>query len=286
MKAIKRLLCPVDFSERSAEALRYAAALRLTLNGELAILHVSARGPQPTDAKGSSDVSLGAFASQVVGLEPSIQLLERQGDAVEEILGAAAAIASDVVVMGSRGRTGLQRLLLGSVTERIIRRSPAPVLTVPLGWRKGGGEAIKLASVLCAVDFSEPSGRAVDYAATIAEAGRAQLVLVHVLEWAEELEKAPNTGNSLLPSSEDDAIEGMRMLLTNDVLVRCAPELVVGRGAPADEVLRIVQERQVDLVVLGIRRRNPIDLAVFGSTAQQLIRDGRCAVLAVHGGQQ
>lgn len=283
MTAVRRLLCPVDFSERSAEALRYAAALRSTLNGELVILHVSATGPQPTRAKGSSDVSLEAFASQVVGLEPSVQLLERRGNAVEEILSTAAAIASDVVVMGSHGRTGLQRLLLGSVTERIIRRSPVPVLTVPLGWRKGGGEAVTLASVLCAVDFSEPSARAVDYAATIAEAGRAQLVLVHVLEWAEEVEKPSSTDNSLLPSSEDDAIEGMKMLLTNEVLIHGAPELVVGYGAPADEVLRIVQERQVDLVVLGVRRRNPIDLAVFGSTAQQLIRAGRCAVLAVHG---
>ena len=98
-----------------------------------------------------------------------------------------------------------------------------------------------------------------------------------------KVEIPPNAGRSLLPSSEDDAIEGMKTLLTNEVLTRCAPELVVGYGAPADEVLRVVQERQIDVVVLGIRRRNPIDLAVFGSTARQLIRDGWCAVLAVHG---
>jgi nucleotide-binding universal stress UspA family protein len=63
--------------------------------------------------------------------------------------------------------------------------------------------------------------------------------------------------------------------------VRDDPELIVGYGTPADEVLRFVHERHVGLVVLGIRRRNPIDLAVFGSTTQRLIRDGTCAVLTV-----
>jgi nucleotide-binding universal stress UspA family protein len=63
--------------------------------------------------------------------------------------------------------------------------------------------------------------------------------------------------------------------------VRYDPELIVVYGTPADEVLRVVHERKVGLVVLGIRRRNPIDLAVFGSTTQRLIRDGMCAVLTV-----
>jgi nucleotide-binding universal stress UspA family protein len=134
--------------------------------------------------------------------------------------------------------------------------------------------------VLCAVDFSEPSARAVGYGASIAAAARARLVLAHALEWSEELETTPNTSR-LLPSSEDDAIARMNELLTDEVRIRCAPELVVGDGLPADEVLPVVHERQVDLVVLGIRPRNPIDLAVFGSTAQRLIRDGACAVLTV-----
>jgi nucleotide-binding universal stress UspA family protein len=135
--------------------------------------------------------------------------------------------------------------------------------------------------VLCAVDFSEPSSRAVDHAASIAAAAGARLVLAHVLEWAEETDTLPGNGRSFLPSSEDDAIARLRELLTHDMRARCDPELVVGYGTPADELLRFVHERQVDLAVLGIRRRNPIDLAVFGSTTQRLIRDGACAVLTV-----
>jgi nucleotide-binding universal stress UspA family protein len=112
-------------------------------------------------------------------------------------------------------------------------------------------------------------------------AARARLVLAHALEWSEELETTPNTGRRLLPSSEDDAVARMNELLSDEVRIHCAPELVVRHGPAADEVLRVVHERDVDLVVLGIRRRNPIDLAVFGSTAQRLIRDGACAVLTV-----
>ncbi len=106
-------------------------------------------------------------------------------------------------------------------------------------------------------------------------------MLAHVLEWSEEMETLPNAGRLLLPSSEDDAVDRMNELLTPDVRAHCAPELLVGYGGPADEVMRLVDERHVDLVVLGIRRRNAIDRAVFGSTTQRLIRDGGCAVLTV-----
>jgi nucleotide-binding universal stress UspA family protein len=205
--------------------------------------------------------------------------VQRDGEPVREILGAVDAIAPDVIVMGSHGRTGLQRLVLGSVAERVIRRSSIPVLTVPAAWRPPGG--IRFATVLCAVDLSEASRRAVDYAAAIAAAAQARLVMSHVLEWSEEVETVPATGTPVLPSSEDDAVAELNGLLTGDLRARSAPELVVGYGDPADEVLRLVQERGADLVVLGIRRRNPIDLAVFGSTAQRLIRGAVCPVLTV-----
>jgi nucleotide-binding universal stress UspA family protein len=210
-----------------------------------------------------------------------IRLLERQGEPVTQIITTAVAVASDVIVMGTHGRTGLQRLLLGSVAERVVRRSPTPVLAVPPAMGTTAEGSIRLASVLCAVDFSEPSARAVDYAASIAAAAGARLVLAHALEWSEERETIPGSGRSFLPSSEDDAIARLSELLTHEMRVRCDPELVVGYGTPAEEVIRFVHERHVDLVVLGIRWRNPIDLAVFGSTTQRLIRDGACAVLTV-----
>ena len=278
MHTIRHLLCPVDLSEPSAQALRYAVALGSVLGSDLTVLYVHAAGAH-RPPKQSPDVTLEAFAAEVVGVSPSVPMLQRAGDPVTEILDTALAVGADIIVMGTHGRTGLQRLLLGSVTERVIRRSAVPVLAVPPGLEQERRDAVS--TVLCAVDFSEPSSRAVGYAASIASAAGTRLVLAHALEWSEEMETPGSIGNQL-PSAEDDAIDRLRELLTDDMRDRCDPELVVGYGTPADEVLRVVHQRHVDLVVLGIRRRNPIDLAVFGSTTQRLIRERVCAVLTVH----
>ena len=136
----------------------------------------------------------------------------------------------------------------------------------------------------CAVDFSEPSGRAVDYAGAIAATAGARLVLVHALEWVEEADPLASGGSPPLPSSEDDAVARINELLREDVRERCSPEIVVGYGTAADEVERVVRECAADLIVLGVRRRNPLDVALFGSTAQRLIRDAGCAVLTVRHG--
>jgi nucleotide-binding universal stress UspA family protein len=147
--------------------------------------------------------------------------------------------------------------------------------------QKDGQASLRLETVLCAVDFSEPSVRALEYAASFAAAAHARLVVAHVLEWSEEMEPLSDTGRSALPSSEEDAITRLNGLLTDEIRARCKPELVIGYGEPADEVLRFVRECKVDLVVVGIRRRNPIDRMVFGSTTQRLIREGVCALLTV-----
>ena len=279
MQTIRHLLCPVDLSEPAGQSLRYAAALSSLLGSDLTILYV--RSGQ-ADARKSPGTSLEGFARGIVGVDSSIRLLERQGEAVSEILNTSSAVAADLIVMGTHGRTGLQRLLLGSVSERVIRRSHATVLVVPFGMMKATEDSLRLATVACAVDLSEPSRRAVDYAASIAASAGARLLLVHALEWSEETDTLPNAGKSSLPSSEDDAIARMNELLTEDMRVRCNPELVVGYGRAADELQRVVHERAVDLVVLGVRRRTLIDRVVFGSTTQGLIRHGACTVLTVN----
>lgn len=282
METIRHVLCPVDLSKPSAQALRYAAAFRSVVGGDLTVLHVRIALTYRA-AQEPLDTNLQTFISNIIGSQPSIRLLERRGDPATEILGTASAIGADVIVMGTHGRTGLRRLLLGSVTEHVIRRSPAPVLTVPPGWGEDSNASAGLRCVLCAVDFSQPSARAVDVAVSIAAASHARLILAHALEWSEETDTLPDSGTSLLPTSEDDARARLNELVTDDMRVPCEPELVVGYGSAADELLRLVRERDVDLAVLGRGRRNAIDVAVFGSTARQLIRDAACAVLTVPG---
>jgi nucleotide-binding universal stress UspA family protein len=281
MQTIKHLLCPVDLSTHSAVALRYAGAAARVLNAGLTILYVRPPSAHHGDIATPDNTSLETFAADGLDLLPSHRLLERRGDPAAEILSAAAAVAPDVIVMGTHGRTGLRRLLLGSVAERVVRNSLTPVLVVPPAMETKPAGSVALTAVLCAVDFSDASSRAVDYAASIAAAARSRLLLAHALEWSEETEIDPESGRSFLPSSEDDALGRLSEMVTQDMRARCDPELLVGYGAPAEEIQRFVEERQVELVVLGVQPRNPLDLVVFGSTTQRLIRDAACGVLTV-----
>lgn len=193
----------------------------------------------------------------------------------------AADTRADLIVMGTHGRTGFRRLFLGSVTETVLRRSRCPVLAVP-AMTKRPADAVALQTIVCAVDFSETSTRALDYAASLASKSRGHLVLVHALEWSEESEDAlARSGPATFPTSEQDALDQLNDVVTNEIRASCNPELVVAYGTPAEGVLRTVLERDADLVVLGIQGRNAIDLAVFGSTAQRLIREATTPVLTV-----
>jgi nucleotide-binding universal stress UspA family protein len=277
MLTITRLLCPVDLSAASAGALRYATELGSVLPAELSVLLVGAT-PRPGADDGESP-ELAGFIATTVGATPGLRQVHRHGQPTEQILRAAEAMGADLIVMGTHGRTGLQRLLLGSVAEAIVRRSATPVLVVPgasPGLRGPGA-----GTVLCAVDFSASSLRAIEHAAAIAAGTEARLLLTHVLEWSEEQDPMPSTGGRRLPTSEDDALARLNELITDEMRGRCHPAVALGYGQPGDELLRLSHEHGADVIVLGITRRNAIDLTVFGSTARRVIRDAGRPVLTV-----
>jgi nucleotide-binding universal stress UspA family protein len=209
MVVIKNILCPVDLSEFSAQALRYAAALASLLDAGLSVLLVRAGK--------SRDRDLEAFTSDALGPGSRQQLIEKDGYPSTEILRTAAAIQTDLIVMATHGRTGLQRLLLGSVTEKVVRSSQYPVLTL----RPVTGHQVpasrKPETIVCAVDFSLPSKRALEYAAFVASKSRGRLLVIHALEWSEESDGASRNGVSPLPTSEQDAVAQLNDLVTDEI---------------------------------------------------------------------
>ena len=278
MLTIAHVLCPVDLSATSADALRYAAELGSMLHAELSVLLVDSDAPGGRDDRDSPE--LAAFIDRTVGSAAELHRVRRHGQPIEEILRTSEAIGADLVVMGSHGRTGLQRLLLGSVTEAVARRSVTPVLVVPRT-RPRRQAPPTLDVVLCAVDFSASSQRAIEYAASVAVGAGARLLLAHVLEWSEEQDQPPPTQGHRFPTSEDDAVTRLNELITDELRTHCSPVLALGYGESDDELLRLLQEHDVDLCVVGITRRNAIDLTVFGSTARRVIRDSGRPVLTV-----
>jgi nucleotide-binding universal stress UspA family protein len=275
---IRHVLCPVDLSGAAAKALRYAAAFSSALGAQLTVLFVdSVASEHPRDIE-SRD--LPAFIAATVGPSDNVHQIQQQGEPINEILRMAAALDCDLIVMGTHGRTGVQRLLLGSVAENVLRRSATPVLVVPLAMAKREDLA-RIDSLICAVDFAEGAQRVVEYAVSVTATTGARLVVAHVLEWLEESDSQPSHDAHGFPSSEDDAVARLNTLITSEMRACCSPELAVGYGSPGDELLRLAKERVADLIVLGVRRRNAVDLALFGSTVRRLLHDAPCPVLTV-----
>jgi nucleotide-binding universal stress UspA family protein len=270
------VLCPLDLSEISGRALRYADALAAWYEARLTVLFV-----RPGLRVTSTERDVAAFVESAIGAHAA-DLRVTDGDVVSEIVRFAAALPADFVVLGTHGISGFKQLLLGSVTERVLREAPCPVLTVPPGVARPSPDAASPATVVCAVDFSPSSARALAYAVSIARKARGRLVLLHALEWFDDEVEAPGPGGSThgFPTSEEDARQGLEELLTADARA-CDPELVVGHGSPAGEVLRIVRESDAGLIVLGVRGRSALDRTLFGSTAQRVVREAPCPVLTV-----
>jgi nucleotide-binding universal stress UspA family protein len=151
MDAIKRILVPTDFSHCSNEAIDYAATLAAQLNAEILLVHVMELPVYPVDftsadplgfreLKKKADEAMEKAAAPWKGKGVAVETLFLKGDPASEIINAASANECDLIVMGTHGRKGIARVLIGSVTEQVIRSSTIPVLAVRVRREEEGGE--------------------------------------------------------------------------------------------------------------------------------------------------
>jgi nucleotide-binding universal stress UspA family protein len=205
-----------------------------------------------------------------------------EGPVVHEILQAAQSRAADLIVMGTHGRGGFEHLLLGSVTEKVLRKATCPVLTVPPGERQPAPSGA-FKTILCATDFSDTATRAIAYARALAERSHGRLILVHALDWPfGQMPRPPATPLAeLLVSMETDADERLHKAVPDEHRHQCHVEQVVTRGRAPHDIVRLAKDQGADLVVLGVRGRGAINLALLGSTAHYVIREAACPVLTV-----
>ena len=216
----------------------------------------------------------------------------REGDAVGEILSQATDMKADLLVMGTHGRSGFERLLLGSVTEKMLRKASCPVLTVPRRHPDAvPATPVLFKQILCPVDFSDCSMQALNYAMSLAQEADAHLTVLHVI--GDELEVTPDAYGAIIMNDlesladfrrrhEDDArkrLERGRARVGCRVL-QCGDDGVEG-GKPSREILRVAAEQQTDLIVVGVQGRGAADLMFFGSTTNHVVREATCPVLTV-----
>jgi nucleotide-binding universal stress UspA family protein len=204
-----------------------------------------------------------------------------QGNPVRSILHHARALPAALIVIGTHGQGGFERLVLGSVTEKVLRKAACPVMVVPP--QAAGVSRLPFTQILCAVDFSDSSIAALQYAFSLAQESNARLTLLHVFEWPPDEASAQRLleMSDFRRQREAEAGQKLEGLIPADARDWCAPEWKLAHGKAYQQVLNLAAREQVDLIVMGVHGRNAIDLTLFGSTTNQVVRQAACPVLTL-----
>jgi nucleotide-binding universal stress UspA family protein len=217
--------------------------------------------------------------------EVRVETVLLEGEPASQILDRVHHLPADLLVLGTHGRSGFERWALGSVAEKVLRRALCPVLTVPrrMGHAPGDSRAV-FQRILCPVDFSEASMLALEYAFSLAREADGRITLFHCLETLSE-EEVPELLHFDITRFhqhlEETALQKLSTLVPAGAQDWCEPETLVTSGKAYREILRVSEERESDLIVMGIHGRRPFDLTLFGSTAQQVVRRAACPVLTL-----
>ena len=309
MIEFEHVLCPVDLSDFSVRSLAHAAALARWYDAELTILHVvptfdpvHGRGDLGEPVRVLNPISREQVADEVRRVmelpakAPRAILVVKSGDASTTIVDQAVSAGTDLIVMGTHGRRGFKRLLLGSVTETVLREAPCPVLTVPPAPRASTPETVIFKRILCPIDFSPAALHALPFAMDLARQADGLVTLLHVVEWLPEddprtspLFDLPKFRGYLATLDEyrreigANVEERLRRVVAHESRTWSDIEDLVTFGRTYREILRVAEEKSADLIVMGAQGRGGVELALFGSTTPQVVRGAGCPVLTVRG---
>jgi nucleotide-binding universal stress UspA family protein len=297
----KHILCPFDFSESSGRALAHAAALARWYEAQLTVLHVVPTF-DPVHVRGELGVPfdfvnptreevLGEMRRSLerAGVSPAAHLIAHAGDASATIVDQALTTRADLIVIGTHGRRGFRRLLLGSVTETVLHETPCPVLTVSPHTEAASADVVTFKRILCPIDFSPPSLLALELALDLARQAGGLVTLLHVLEWLPEDEPRASAHFNVpefLGHMVNDTKQRLHALVAEESRLWCEIDDVIVSGRAHREIVRAAGARAADLIVMGAQGRGGMGLALFGSTTQQVVRGAACPVLTVRGAVQ
>ena len=227
---------------------------------------------------------LGRFLEKIGGTGVRVDAAVREGDVVGEILQAASALPADLIVMGTHGRGGFQRWILGSATEKILRQAPCPVMTICHVRPALPSSGALFKTILCAVDFSRSSLKALDHALSLAQEAGSRLTVLHVVDsLAEEDPMAQAHFN--VPEFRRllvrDARERLRQVVSEEARNWCEIDEIVVAGNAPRAILRRAGESGAGLIVMGAHGDGVLEPLVFGSTSHHVVRGADCPVLTI-----
>ena len=287
--SLKNILYATDFSPTAEAALPYVVGLAKRFGATVYALHV--RFPATYPVVGPEGMPQVMEAAEEQAKQESKQLHEllaglphevfiTEGDIWTTINDTVRQQKIDLIVIGTRGRTGIGRALLGSVAEEIFRRAPCPVLTVGPHVSKDAKARLEMKEILYATDFSPESLAALPYATSLAQENQARLTLLHVIG-------EPKVGELVHPEQYvDSTLRQLRKLVPSEAELWCEPKFMVEHGPAADKIMEVAIARGADLIVLGVRGaegRMGATTHLLRPIAHRVVTQAQCPVLTVRG---
>jgi nucleotide-binding universal stress UspA family protein len=280
-----RILVATDFSKPAELALKTAIAISELFDSKIFIVHATSPFVYGTGTEALPlevyNVNLDAAIEkmhQIVEGEPALG--KREPKTIVAYAGAVELIEQvthdeniDLIVVGSHGASGIERLALGSVAETILRRATCPVLIVG---PHSKAELHPFRSIVFASDLETTGLRGAQYAAALAESVHGKLTLLHVLK---ESASQPDTTAEV---AEDHAMHELQRLLPPDIDRYCKATVRVEYGSPAEAIAGVALSESASLIVVGLRDRVLADHTPW-STLSHVIREVTCPVLGVRG---
>jgi nucleotide-binding universal stress UspA family protein len=290
---VNNILYVTDFSQPSEAALPFAIATARKYGARIHALHALLPVPCPITAPETIATSI-AVDSDIARAD--MQKVEAKlaemphdatiarGPAVWKVIEQAVKDSNaDLIVLGTHGRTGALKFLMGSVAEEILRRSPVPVVTIGPAVREvyDGDAPFQPRRVLFATDFTPDSFAAAPYAIKLAQESHARMTLLHVLRSRDRhsSERQPSL-------SVAEAIHHLYETVPKDADLWCTPDVSVEYGEPARKILEVAEQRYADLIVMGARDsagRLGAATHLSHNTVHKVVASARCPVVTVRG---
>ena len=286
---LKNILFLTDFSESSATAVPFATSIARAYGSVVRALHVLVPSPYTyitpevaatllDDEEDRARAEMQQVEAQFSGL-PSEVMIERGGAVWPVLSEVLKQHEIDLIVLGTHGRTGVQKLLLGSSAEEVFRRAHVPVLTIGPAVQSGAHGGGRFRCVLFATDFNAVSTAAAPYAVSLAQENQSRLLLLHVLP-------KPKSGKPEREFSIAEVLHRLQELVPAEAELWCRPEAVVQHGDPAEQILAAANQCGADLIVLGVRGMDRLAGAATRldrAIAYRVVVQAPCPVLTVRG---
>lgn len=286
---IKNVLFSTDFSQAADAAIPYAVELVRRFGAKLHVLHVRPPVINPMTEPATwpvlekaANAEAEAQRQGVIGAFPGIkpEVLIEEGDFWQILKSAIERSKIDLIVLGTRGRSGAAKFFMGSKAEEIFREAPCAVLTVGPRSQAGPPRGGEFTEILYATDFSPASAGAAIYAISLAQEFQAHLTLLHVIP-------EDNSGD-LVHAAELVGSAGrlLRKFVPAEAEMWCEPRFAVEHGPVAEKILEVAKDRKADLIVLGVRRPNGFPGAATHlpmATAHKVVTSATCPVLSLRG---